>query len=103
MTKRETSSDFLKEDESQALKLRKKFCFSEHCKAKVKSRKQSDRFTLSTFEGSPTCSAKEWLKEMDTFLQLHQIPEEEAIIIVALRLRGKAYAWLNLSFFFAKM
>ena len=92
MTKRENLSDFLNEDESQALKLRNQFCFPKHCKAKVKSRKESDRFTLSTCEGAPTCSAKEWVTELDTFLQLHQIPEEEAIRIAALNLGGEAYA-----------
>ena len=52
-----------------------------------------DRFLLSTFDGSPTCSARAWVEELDTFLQQHQISEDEAIKVVALHFGGKAYAW----------
>ena len=65
----------------------------------MKGREQHDRFLLSTFEGSPTCSAKAWVEELDTFLQHHQIPEDEAIKVVVLHMRGKAYAsWIFESF-----
>ena len=52
-----------------------------------------DIFLLSIFDGSPTCSARAWIEELDTFLQQHQIPEDEAIRVAALHLGGKVYAW----------
>ena len=59
-----------------------------------KSKQQdADRFLLSTFEGSPTCSAGAWVKELDSYLQQHHICEEEAIRITEVHFRGKAYAW----------
>lgn len=51
------------------------------------------RFSLSTFDGSPTCSAKAWVEELHTYLQQHQISEDEAIKVVALHFEGKAHAW----------
>ena len=42
---------------------------------------------------SDLCSVKSWVDELDTFLQHHQIPEDEAIRVAALHMRGKAYAW----------
>ena len=48
---------------------------------------------LSTFDGSPRCSVRAWVEELDTFLQHHQISEDEAIKIAALHFGGKAYAW----------
>ena len=60
---------------------------------KVKGREQQDRFHLSTFEGSPVCLAKAWVEELETFLHHHQMLEDEAIIIAALHLRGKAFSW----------
>ena len=89
---RETLSDLFKEYEFQTQKFRDHLSFSDFCKMKVNGREQQDRFHLSTFEGSPTCSAKAWVEELDTFLQQHQILEDEAIIISVLHLRGKAYA-----------
>lgn len=52
-----------------------------------------ERFLLSIFERSPTLSAKAWVKELDTFLQQHQISEEEAIRVVALHIGGKVRGW----------
>ena len=52
-----------------------------------------DRFILSTFDGSPTCSARAWVKELESYLQQHHIYEDEAIRIAALHFGGKAYAW----------
>ena len=60
---------------------------------KVTGKEQQDRFHLSTFEGSPVCSAKSLVKELKTFLQHHHIPKDEAIKVAVLHLRGKAYAW----------
>ena len=93
VARRETLSDFLKEYELQTQKFRDHLSFSEFCKMKVKGREQHDIFLLSAFEGSPTCSAKAWVEELETSLQQHQIPEYEAIKVAALHLRGKAYAW----------
>ena len=60
------------------------------------------RFFLSTFDGSPTCSARAWVEELDTFLQQHQISEDEAIKIAALHFEGKAYAWWIFEYFSLK-
>ena len=50
-------------------------------------------FTLSTFDGSPICSARAWVEELHTYLQHHQVSEDEAIRVAALHFEGKAYAW----------
>ena len=60
---------------------------------KMNGRRQQDRFHSSNFEGSPTCSSKAWVEELDTFLQQHHILEYEAIKVTALHLRGKAFSW----------
>ena len=52
-----------------------------------------DIFSLSTFDGSPACSAKAWVEEIHTYLQQHQVSEDEAIKIAALHFEGKSYAW----------
>ena len=95
MPKRKTLSDLLQEYESQTERFRDHTTFQESCKIQVEKSKQQDidRFLLSTFDGSPTCSARAWVKELDTFLQYHQISEDEAIKIAALHFRVKAYAW----------
>ena len=51
------------------------------------------RFFLSNFYGSPTCSARAWVEELHTYLQQHQVFEDEAIRVASLHLGGKAYAW----------
>ena len=51
------------------------------------------RFILSTFDGSPQCSARAWVEELDTYLQQHQVSENKAIKVGALHFGGKAYAW----------
>ena len=76
--------------------------FPDFFKIKVKRSKQHDRFLLSTFDGSPTCLAGSWVEELDTFLQHHQISEDEAIRVVALHLGGKAYAWWIFEYFSLK-
>lgn len=93
MTRRETLSDFLQEYESQTQKFRDHITFLEFCEIKVKRRKQHDRFILSTFGGSPTCSTRAWVEELDTFLQQHQISKDEAMKVATLNFGGKAYAW----------
>ena len=52
-----------------------------------------DKFLLYAFNGSPTCSARAWVEELDTYLEQHQIFEDEAIKFVALHFGGKAYKW----------
>ena len=59
----------------------------------TKEKRQHDIFYLSHFDGSLVGSAKGWVEELDTFLQQHQILESQATRVVALHMRGKAYAW----------
>ena len=104
MLKRGTLSGFLHEYESQTQKFRDHITFLEFFQIKVRRSKQHnvDRFLLSTFDGSPTCSAKAWVEELDTFLQQHQISEDEAIRVVVLHFGGKAYAWWIFEYFTLK-
>ena len=53
----------------------------------------ADIFLLSTFFGSPTCSVGAWVKELNSYLQLHHISEGEAIRVAVLHFRGKVHAW----------
>ena len=95
MPKEGTLSGFLHEYESQTQKFRDHITFPEFCKIMVRRSNQLDMdiFLLSTFYGSLTCSVRAWMEELDTFLQQHQISEDEAIRVVALHFGGKAYAW----------
>ena len=102
MARRETLSDFLKEYESQTQKFRDHITFPKFCKIKVKRRKKHDIFLLSTFYGSPTCSTRAWVEELDTFLQQHQISEDEDIRVAALHIGAKAYAWWIFEYFYLK-
>ena len=61
-----------------------------------------DIFLLSTFDGSPTCLAKAWVEELDSYLQQHHISKYEAIKVVALQIGGKAYAWWIFEYFSLK-
>ena len=51
------------------------------------------RTFLPTFDGSPENTAKSWVEKLDTYFQLHQVSEGEAIRVALLHLQGKAYAW----------
>ena len=95
MPKRMTPSDLLREYKSQTKKFRDHTDLQNFCKIQVEKGKQQDAsiFLLSTFSGSPTCSAGAWVKELDSCLQLHHIYGGEAIRVVALHFRGKAHAW----------
>ena len=95
MSRRETLSNFLQEYESQTEKFRNHTIFKEFFKIKVERSKMHDmdRFSLSKFDGSPTCSATTWVEELQTYLQQHQVSEDEAIRVTALHFEGKAYAW----------
>ena len=70
MPKRGTLSGFLHEYESQTQKFRDHTTFLEFCKIMVRRSKQHnmDRFLLYIFYGSPNCSARAWIEELDTFL-----------------------------------
>ena len=95
MPKRKTLSDLLHEYESQTERYRDHTTFQNFCKIQVEKikRQDIDRFLLSTFDGSPTCSARAWVEELDSYLQQHQISEDKAINFSALNFGGKAYAW----------
>ena len=54
------------------------------------------------FDGSPKCSARAWVEELDTYLQQHQVSENEAIKVLALNFGGKAYAWWMFEYFSLK-
>ena len=103
MTRRETFSDFLQGYESQIQKFRDHITFLEFCKIKVKGIKKHDIFLLSTFDGSPTCSARAWVEELDSYLQQHHISEDQAIKVAMLHFGGKAYAWWIFESFYLKM
>ena len=51
------------------------------------------RFSLPTFDGSPKNLAQYWVRKLDTYFQLHQVLEEEALRVAVLHIQGKAYAW----------
>ena len=95
MPKIMTLSDLLREYESQTERFRDHTDFQKFCKIQVEKRKQQDSgiFLLSIFAGSPTCSVGAWVKEIDSYLQLHHISEDAAIRVAALHFRGKAHAW----------
>ena len=68
--KKGTLRGFLHEYESQTQEFRDHITFSEFCKIMVRRSKQHDEdiFLLSIFDGSPTCSARACIEELDTFL-----------------------------------
>ena len=96
--KKETFGDYLQEYEPQSKGFKYHLNFQGFFKIKEErsTRSKKDgvgRFFLSTFDGSPKCPARVWVKEMDTYVQQHQVSEKEAIKVIALHLEGKAYAW----------
>ena len=96
---------YLQEYEYQSQRFKDHLKFQGFCKIKEDRRprnhnrgkkcKQHDvgSFFLSTFDRSPKCSARACVKELDTYLQQHQVSEDEAIRVAELHLEGKAYAW----------
>ena len=104
MLRRETLSNFLQEYESQTENFRDHITFKDFCKIKVERSKLNimDIFYLSTFDGSPTCSTKSLVEELHTYLQQHQVYENEAIRVAALHFEGKAYAWWMFESFSSK-
>ena len=103
--KEETLGDYLQEYESQSqrfkdhLKFQGFFKIKEHRRPSNYNRskrcKQHElgRLFIYTFYGSPKCTTRAWVKELDTYLQQHQVLEDESIRVAALHLEGKAYAW----------
>ena len=95
--KKETLGDYFQEYEAQSKGFKDHLKFQGFCKIEEISTRIKkngvDRFFLSTFDGSPKCPARAWVKEMDTYVQQHQVSEKEAIKVAALHLEGKAYAW----------
>ena len=71
MSWRGTFSNFLHEYESQTEKFRDHITFKYFCKIMVERSELHDMdiCSLSTFDGSPTSSAKAWVEELSTYLQ----------------------------------
>lgn len=96
--KKETLDDYLQEYESQSKRFEDRLNFQGFSRIKEERStrcKQHDvgRFFLYTFDGSPKFSAKAWVEELDTYLQQHQVSENEAINVATLHFEGEAYAW----------
>ena len=74
--KRETLGDYLQEYESQSKRFKDHLNFQGFCKIKEERstrRKHHGvgRFFLSTFDGSPKCPARAWVKELDAYMKQH--------------------------------
>ena len=52
---------------------------------------RSNRFLLSTFDGSSTTKA--WVRKLEAFFLLHLVAGEEAVEISTLHLEGGAHVW----------
>ena len=96
--KKETLGDYLQEYEAQYKGFKYHLNFQGFCNIKEERNTRSKqhgvgRFFPSTFDGSPKCPARVWVKELDTYVQQHQVSENEAIKVATLHLEGKAYAW----------
>ena len=69
-------------------------------------RSKRGRIFLSHFDGSTECTTKAWVEELDSYFQLHQVSEEEAIRGAVLHLKGMAHDWWfndSTSFFHANV
>ena len=94
--KKETLGDYLQEYESQSKRFTDHLNFQGFFKIKEDKRPRNHDegiFFLSTFDGSPKCSVRAWVEELDTYLQQHQVSEDEAIRVAALHLEGKSCVW----------
>ena len=105
--KKETLGDYLKEYEAQSKGFKYHLNFQGFCKIKEERstrRKQHGVgvFFLSTFDGSPKCPARAWVKELDSYVQQHPVSEREVVKVAALHLEGKAYAWWLFEYFSLK-
>ena len=94
--KKETLGDYLQEYEAQSKGFKDHLNLQRFCKIKEERRNTHHgvgRFFLSTFDGSPKCPSRAWVKELDTYVKQHQVSEKEAIKVAAQHLEGKDYAW----------
>jgi hypothetical protein len=48
---------------------------------------------IPNFDGGSKCSARSWVQKLDTYFQLHQMTETDAIKLATLHLDGKAHEW----------
>jgi len=46
-----------------------------------------------TFDGTAKCTTMAWVEKMDTYFQLNQMIEQEAIKMATLHLEGEAHDW----------
>ena len=101
---KETLREYLQAYEAQSKEFKDDLNFQGLYKIKERKLTKEEqhgkgRFYLSIFDRSPKCPVKIWVKELDNFMQQHQVSEIEAIKVVALHFEGKAYAcWLFESF-----
>jgi hypothetical protein len=51
------------------------------------------KVTIPKFDGGSKCSARSWVQKLDTYFQLHQMTETNAIKLSTLHLDGKAREW----------
>jgi hypothetical protein len=51
------------------------------------------KVTIPNFDGSSKCSARTWVQKLDTYFQLQQMTEMEAIKLATLHLDGEAHEW----------
>ena len=80
--KEETLSDYLQEYESQSWRLKEHLKFQEFFKLKEERRPKNHnisrigRLFLPIFYGSSKCTAKDWIEQLDSYLQLHKVLEK---------------------------
>lgn len=99
--------DYLQEYEAQSKGFKYHLKLQGFCKIKEEIITRSKQhgvgiFFLSTFYGSPKCPARAWVKELDNYVQQHQVSENEAIKVAVLHLEGKAYSWWLFEYFSLK-
>ena len=95
--KKETLREYLEEYEAHSKEFKHNLNFQGFCKIKERKFTKEEyhgkgRLYLSIFDGSPKCPVMVWVKELDEFVQQHQVLEIEAIKAAVLHFEGKAYA-----------
>ena len=106
----ENFEDYFLEYDSQSLRFKDHLSFQEFCQIKDNRRPRHHtrgggfiqnndphwtmgRFFLLAFDGSSKCTPKSWVEKLDIYFQFNQVPEMEAIKIVALHLEGEVPNW----------
>ena len=46
-----------------------------------------------TYDGTTKCTARAWVEKLETYFQLNQMTEVEAIKMATLHLEGEAHDW----------